>query len=98
MMAVNILARNQYPNIQGLQLCEKIPEYIKTERRWHAGTVMDPVTGLACQIHHTHADHWVISFLDSGLIYLFDSLGTDRPLRISSLEVHKCNLIWKRYI
>ena len=28
MEAVNILARNQYPNIQGLQLCEKIPEYI----------------------------------------------------------------------
>ena len=42
---------------------------------------MDPVTSPECQIHHTHADYRVISFLDSGLIYLFDSFGTDRPLK-----------------
>ena len=47
----------------------------------HAGTVINPVTGLACQMHHTHADYWVISFQDSGLVYLFDSLSTDRPLK-----------------
>ena len=42
---------------------------------------MNPVTGLSCQIHHTNADHWVISFQENGEISLFDSLGTDRLLK-----------------
>ncbi|MCG8048891.1 MAG: Ulp1 family isopeptidase [Candidatus Thiodiazotropha taylori] len=81
MEAINVLARRQFPNIQGFQLTEKVPKYVEKDRRWHAGTVMDPVNGLACQIHHTHADHWVISFIEDKNIYVFDSLGTDRPMR-----------------
>ena len=81
MEAVNILARKQFQNIKGLQLTVKVPEYIKAEKRWHAGTVMNPVTGLACQIHHTSTDHWVASFQENDEIFLFDSLGTDRPLK-----------------
>ena len=48
----------------------------------NAGTVMDPVTAPAGQILHTHSDHWVVSFLEKdNKIYVFDSLGTERPER-----------------
>ena len=80
MEAVNIITRKQFPNIQSLQLTEKVPTFIKAEGRWHAGTVMDPVTAPAGQILHTHSDHWVVSFLEKdNKIYVFDSLGTERP-------------------
>ena len=40
---------------------------------------MEAVHAPACQIHHTHKDHWVVSFYDlENKIYLFDSLGIDR--------------------
>ena len=80
MEAVNAIARKQFPDINGLQLTEKKTKYIKEEGRWHVGTVMDSVTAPACQILHTQTDHWIISFLDEdNRIYLFDSLGTERP-------------------
>ena len=83
MEAANIIARKEYPKIKGFQLTERIPKYIKDEGRWHVGTVMQPVSGPACQILHTNADHWVVSFLtEDGNIYLFDSLGTERPDRM----------------
>lgn len=43
------------------------------------GTVMDPVSPSACQIHHNHRDHWVTSIYHENNIYLCDSLGSERP-------------------
>ena len=75
MEAANLLARKDFPKIQGFT-------YIKDEGRWHVETVMEPVSGPACQIVHTQTHHWVVSVKDNeGNIYLFDSLGTERPER-----------------
>ena len=85
--AVNILAREQFPTMSGLQLPEKIPKYIPKESRWHVQhqAVMSPIPNdktLACQIHHTGRDHWVVSFRDeTDSIFMFDSLGFERPAR-----------------
>ena len=82
MEAASIIIKKEFPQIQGFQLTERVPKYIPDEGRWHVGTVMEPVSGPACQILHTHTDHWVVSFIDKeGKIYLFDSLGIDRPER-----------------
>ena len=85
--AVNIIARNQFPSISGLQLPEKVPKYITKESRWHVQqqSVMNPLSNdksRACQIHHTGKDHWVVTFRDeTDSIFMFDSLGFDRPSR-----------------
>ena len=85
--AINIIARNQFPTISGLQLPEKVPRYIPKESRWHIQqqAVMNQIPNdqtLAGQIHHTGKDHWVVSFRDeTGSIFLFDSLGFERPTR-----------------
>ena len=73
MEAVNMVARNQFPNIQGFQLTEKVPQYIAMEEPWNIGAVINPVEAPACKIYHTDRDHWVISFLVDNTIYLFDS-------------------------
>ena len=39
---------------------------------------MDPVVAPACQVHHTHNDHWVATIFYRGNIYLLDSLGSER--------------------
>ena len=79
MEAVNIISREQFSNIHGFQLTEKVPNYIKTETRWNVYSVMNSVSSPACQIHHTSADHWVVSFKDNEEnIFVFDSLGNER--------------------
>ena len=88
--AVNMIARNQFPNIQGFQLTEKVPQYIAKEERWDIGAVMNPVEGPACKIHHSDRDRWVISFLVDNTIYLFDSLGNER--NESSIFTHSLRL------
>ena len=90
MEAVNMIARNQFPNIQGFQLTEKVPQNIAKEERWNIGAVMSPVEGPACQIHHTDRDHWVISFLVDDAIYFFDSWGNER--NESSILTHSLRL------
>ena len=85
--AVNTLARNQFSSISGLQLPEKVPKYITKENRWHVqqNAVMSQIPNdksLACQIHHTGRDHWVVSFRDeTDSLFMFDSLGIERPTR-----------------
>ena len=85
--AVNILARSQFSSMSGLQLPEKVPKYLTKENRWHVQqqSVMNQIPNdksLACQIHHTGRDHWVVSFRDeTDSIFMFDSLGFDRPAR-----------------
>ena len=72
--------------MSGLQLPEKVPKYIPKESRWHVlhQAVMNPIPNdktLACQIHHTGRDHWVVSFRDeTDSIFMFDSLGFERPV------------------
>ena len=48
------------------------------ERRWLIKHPMESVTSPACQIHHTHSDHWVATIFHKDKIYLLDSLGTER--------------------
>ena len=85
--AVNIMARKQFPVVSSLHLPEKVPEYLPKDNRWHVQkqAVMDSFPNdksLACQIHHTGRDHWVISFRDeTDGIFMSDSLGFDRKAR-----------------
>ena len=43
MEAVNMIASNQFPNIQGFQLTEKVPQYIAKKEHWTIGAVINPV-------------------------------------------------------
>ena len=84
--AVNIIARKQLPSISGLQLTEGVPKYISNERRWHLepSTAMKNIPNdksLACQIHHTGRDHWVVSFRD-----VTDSLSCSTVLVLIALH------------
>ena len=76
MEAVNILARQQAPNINGLQLPEIVPVFNDKENRWITKSSLDHVNKLPiCQIHHNGKQHWVSTFqTDSDSIYVFDSL------------------------
>ena len=77
--ALNILLKREVGNkINGLQLSELVPVKLQHENRWILKFPMEPVNSPACQIHHTHNDHWVASLFHRGNIYLLDSLGTDR--------------------
>ena len=79
MEAVNILLRKKFSSwVSGLQLQEKVPLLLSTEDRWHIETPMNPVESPACQIHHTHKDHWVTSVYHENKVYLLDSLGNER--------------------
>ena len=76
-----------FSSISGLQFPEKVPKYITKENRWHVqqNAVMSQIPNdksLACQIHHTGRDHWVVSFRDeTDSLFMFDSLGIERPTR-----------------
>ena len=77
--ALNILLKRAVGNkINGLQLSELVPVKLQHENRWILKFPMEPVNSPACQIHHTHNDHWVASLFHRGNIYLLDNLGTDR--------------------
>ena len=97
--AVNVLIRKQFSNkINGFQLTEKIPFFDENNGRWHISNVMEAVHAPACQIHHTHKDHWVVSFYDlENKIYLFDSLGIDRQdehIITSGLRYPTISTLW----
>ena len=68
---------------------------------------MEPVSGPACLIFHTHTDHWMVSYNDKkGKIYLFEprheisnmvvcatSKGSDQPaLTRSLIRAFACHL------
>ena len=77
--AVNILLKREIGNkINGLQLSELVPVKLQHENRWVMKFPMDPVSSPACQVHHTHHDHWVSTIFHRGNIYLLDSLGSER--------------------
>ena len=77
--AINILLKRKIGNkVNGLQLSELVPVKLKHENRWVLKFPMEPVTSPACQIHHTHRDHWVSTIFHRGNIYLLDSLGLER--------------------
>ena len=77
--AINILLKRKIGNkVNGLQLSELVPVKLKHENRWVLKFPMEPVTSPACQIHHTHRDHWVTTIFHRGNIYLLDSLGLER--------------------
>ena len=68
--AVNVLIGKQFSNkINGFQLTEKIPFFDENNGRWHISNVMEAVHAPACQIHHTHKDHWVVSFYDLEIFF-----------------------------
>jgi len=78
MEAVNILLRKQF-SINGLQLTEQVPAVAaKNKKRWVSKVPMESVIEPACQIHHTHRDHWVSTILFNNKIYFLDSLGIER--------------------
>ena len=73
--AVNILARSQFSSMSGLQFPEKVPKYLTKENRWHVQqqSVMKQIPNdksLACQIHYTGRDHWVVSLEMKRTVYL----------------------------
>ena len=78
MEAVNKLLK-QIPghSVQGLYYTDTVPIYRKNEEKWDVHVPMPSVNSPACQIHHTHEDHWVASIFHENVIYLCDSLGTD---------------------
>ena len=77
--AVNILLNREIGNkINGLQLSELVPVKLQHQNRWVMKFPMDPVSSPACQVHHTHHDHWVSTIFHRGNIYLLDSLGSER--------------------
>lgn len=78
MVAVSKIARQQFPNINRLQLTERVPLHDKEQKSWKIGNIMDSVQAPACQIHHTHSDHWIVSF-KTDKVFVFDSLGNERP-------------------
>ncbi|XP_053391091.1 semaphorin-5A-like, partial [Mercenaria mercenaria] len=79
MEAVNKLLRQQVGSqISGLT--ERVPLFHKPEQKWkYRNEPMEPTTSPSCQIHTTHADHWVCSIFHNGIIYLIDSFGFERP-------------------
>ncbi len=100
MEAINILARQQFKNIKGLQSTEKVPKFIKDEERWNVNCKMDNINmGPSVQVHHTGKDHWVPSLQTrNGDIYLFDSLGnvrSDGSLIPTSLKIQLAILYGK---
>ena len=77
--AINILLKRKIGNkVNALQLSELVPVKLKHENRWVLKFPMEPVTSPACQIHHTHRDHWVSTLFHRGNVYLLDSLGIER--------------------
>ena len=57
---IDILLKSKVEsNIDGLQLTELVPAYSDKEQRWTTEKSMKNVNSQACQIHHTHNDHWV---------------------------------------
>ena len=82
MEAVNILARQQAPNINGLQLPEIVPVFNDEENRWITKSSLDHVNELPiCQKHHNGKQHWVSTFqTDSDSIYGFYSFNKIRKL------------------
>jgi stress-induced morphogen len=82
MEAVNKILRKQVgSSIHGLQLTEKVPFFNDTENRWITKFPFDPIEqSPACQIHHTHSDHWVVSLFHHDQLYLLDSLGIERNI------------------
>ena len=79
MEAVCILLRRQFNRINGLQLTEQVPAIAaENANRWVTQVPYNSVIEPACQIHHTHRDHWVSTILFNKKIHFLDSLGIER--------------------
>ena len=63
------------------------------KKRWVSKVPMESVIEPACQVHHTHRDHWVSTILFNNKIYFLDSLGIVTLVRCNNSRRFKNSVI-----
>ena len=76
MNAVQILLKQQFPTVNGLQHTEKVPVWDEKQKKWVYQMKFLRAMSPAAQIHHNGKFHWVASVILDGKSKLFISSRT----------------------
>ncbi|XP_076059717.1 uncharacterized protein LOC143036354 [Oratosquilla oratoria] len=99
MNAVNILVRQQFPEVFGLQSTYHAPVFSESKQHWTCPMPFKSVPdGLSsAQIHHNGRDHWVLTVRPSATndIFFIDSLLHKNSIN-PSLEVQMAQIYGKQ--
>jgi hypothetical protein len=95
--AVNILGRQQFPEIFGLQSTHHAPVFSETHQHWTSRMPFKPVPEdeKSAQIHHNGRDHWVVTVRPHSTdIFFIDSLLHKNSIN-PSLEIQMAQIYGK---